>query len=463
MKKIFAVLAVYTVLASGIYAEINIAGSVGGGATLLKGSNVRTDVLQTGSYLAGSIEAEGVDEADSFGGSVKINAEASTTDPAAWAWSASVWWKPVYFIKLQLGYIDDFALTEIVGWGYHANDAETFVVSPKNNYAGDYFSDTTGFYSGTGNGWTGFTFSATPIYGLDINIAVPFGKDKEVKDPITGIITQKVKAVNTYMYTSAQIAYTLWGLGRLAFSYAGAGDGKLTFLRDEENKIETVGGRPYDPLTDSLQLYRVKSQAHSIYGSFLLTAFEDRGFSANLGFAYTMPAKYGDTTVTYNNPLEAGLGLSFGTDRMGIKARIGVSFMGSISRNDSDVLHEPLMLGLGLLPYTGFGPFMFYLNAGISYKWPDEYMIQTANIYEPGYGKVVEMGNSTALGWYLNPYMTVTIGSGRFYAGIQVESDGLKYVGTDKQNISSIRDGLDYYPGQTIIEWGATVGILFEF
>ncbi|MCL2479642.1 MAG: hypothetical protein FWF22_09075, partial [Treponema sp.] len=191
MKKLFAVFIVFAVLIPGVFAQIDISGSVGGGVTLLKGSNVRTDVLQTGNYLSGSIEADGTDDADSFGGTVKLNAEASTTDPAAWSWSAAVWWKPVYFVKLQLGYIDDFAQTDIVGWGYHANDAESYVVSPQNNYAGDYFSDTTGFYSGTGNGWTGFSLSITPIYGLDINAAVPFGRGAEIRDPITGNLTQK--------------------------------------------------------------------------------------------------------------------------------------------------------------------------------------------------------------------------------------------------------------------------------
>ena len=466
MRKFFTVILIFAVFSSGVYAEIVIGGSVSSGVTILKGTNIRGDVLGTGNFLSGSIDVSGQDEEDTFGGDLSINAEASTTDPAAWAWSASVWWKPLYFMKLQLGYIDDFALTDIVGWGFHANDAESFVVSPKNNYAGDYFSDTTGFYSGTGSGWTGFTLSITPIYGLDINIAVPFGRGADLRDPISGDLIQKYNAADAYLYTSAQIAYTLWGFGRFAVSYANGGNGKLEFLADTSINAEVpdpytgLVAHPYDPINDTLQLYRVKANAPSLYASFFLDAFEDMGFSANIGFAYTFPVFYENTSVVYNSPMEVGLGISFGTDRMGIKARMGASLMGSLERFTNQIINEPMMLGLGILPYYGFGPFMFYLNAGVSYKWEDEIMFETSGSF-----RINKMGNSAALGWYANPYMTFTLGSGRFYAGIQVESDGLKYVGYNKDQISIIREGdyVESYPGQPIIDWAIPIGILFEF
>ncbi|MCL2834790.1 MAG: hypothetical protein FWD78_16595 [Treponema sp.] len=478
--KYLAVLMISLLLVSGLYAEINVSGSVGGGITFIKGTNLNGDLLQTGSYLSGSILAEGIDENDNFGGTVEINAEASTIDPAAWAWTAAAWWKPFYFMKVQAGYIDDFALTDIVGWGYHANDAESYVISPLNNYAGDYFSDTTGFYSGTGNGWMGFSLSVTPFYGLDINLAVPFGTsstriDKlsplgdNIKDPLTGNDMLFYKAEDAYLHTSAQIAYTLWGVGRLAFCFVGGGNGELVFPK-EVLTGDDFTPESYDPTAadqpDGIMLYSMLPNAHSIYGSFFLTAFEDKGFSANLGVAYTLPSKTSNKLITYNAPMEVGLGLSFGTDQFGIKTRMAASFLGYAYRSAygsnpaSGILYEPLMVGLGILPYAGFGPFMFYLNAGVSYKTEDQYM-------NDGDGKVYRILDSDALGWYANPYMTLSIGSGRFYFGIHAESDGVKYLGFKQETvtISTVKgDGMvDSMPGRTVIDWGISAGILFEF
>ena len=496
MKKLLAVSVISALLIQAAFGEISVSGTVGAGATLLRGSNVNGDSLQAGAYLSGQIEVEGQDETDTFGGSIKVGGDVTSFSPPAnpvltWqttlsnyvtvpdlsndlsvvppgnpvlSFSALVWWKPVYMVKVQLGTIDDFALTEIVGWGYNANDADDFVVYPKNNYAGDYFSDTTGFYSGTGNGWIGLTLSVTPIYGLDINLAVPFGLGYEQFNNQTQVITKQSLASDIYLYSHAQIAYTLWGIGRLAVTVAGGGDGKIKFLNN-----------PYDPFdffdptgtTDPINIDQIQGHGSSIYGSFLLTAFDEKGFGLNIGFGYTLPSEYKNIGITYYSPMEAGLGLSFGTDKMGIKTRMAVSFGGGLTRTGYGSLHEPLMVGLGVLPYYTLGSCTVYLNAGISYKWEDEFMMDSTYGYA-----VKKVGNSTALGWNVNPYVTVTFGSGTFFAGIQVWSDGLKYVGrTTKQSIRAqlfdpithLSTGLDAYPGISIIEWAIPIGIQYSF
>lgn len=451
MKKLSLVFMLFAVLASGVFADISVFGSVGGGATLMKGSNVRTDIIQVGNFLSGSIEASGSDDGDHFGGSVQISAGASSVDQFSWAWGANVWWKPLYFFKLQLGDIDSFALTEIIGWGFHGNDAETYVASPKNNYVGNYLADTTGFYTGTGGNWSGLTLSVSPIYGLDLNIAVPFGRGGEKIDPITWIITEKYKAWDAYLYTNAQAAFTIWGVGRIALSFAGGGNGKLELF--EYNLLSQIVD--YVP-ANGFKLYQVKPNAHSIYGSFLLTAFEDLGFSANIGYAYYFPAKNDTHGITYHTPMELGLGASYGTSKWGIKMRVGLSFGGKAVIKSSlydATVKEPFMLGIGILPYYNFRALSIYLNTGITYK-SDE-------IYLNGAGQTITIGNSKAVGWHINPYVTFTMGAGRFYGGIQIESDGLKYVGVDKQNITSFSG--DSYPGQPIVEWSIPIGLLFEF
>jgi len=474
LRKLLAVLVLYILLASAAFAEISVFGTVGGGAVILRGTNVNGDVLQAGASLSGQIGVEGQDENDKFGGEITVSGEkisfnipvipGSTAvvpvpgnDPV-FAFNASVWWKPFYMLKLQLGGINDFALTEIVGWGYHANDADSFVVWPQNNYAGDYFSDTTGFYSGTGNGWTGLSLSFSPIYGLDINVGIPFSLGFEKINQINGEIEQRSKASAVYYFTSAQIAYNLWGIGRLAVSYAG-GDGKIKYTPNPINPED-------DTPTRELYFFQMQSTPATIYGSFLLTVFEERGISLNAGFAYTFPAKEKDQKITYKAPMEAGLGFSMGTSRMGFKTRMALSFGGSAFRDGTDPtpkVKEPLMIGLGVLPYITLGPFKINLNAGISYKWEEEYMkLDGLDLV------VAKMGNSAALAWYVNPYLTFSIGDGTFFAGFQMGSDGLKYTHdgtTMKKNnlVVTFPSGEDKYVGQTIIEWAIPIGIQYSF
>ena len=444
MKKLFALAVLFTFAAAGVFAELTVSGLAGGGAGLVKGTNVNGDEIRTDYYLTGQVEASAQDENDTFGGSVIINGESSnSSDPVfnSWDWKALVWWKPIYQIRLQLGVIDEFALTDIVGWGYHANDAEEYVVTAKSNYVGDYFPQGTGFYTGTGSSWTGLTLATTPVYGLDLNLAVPFG----MKD-INGGIVLNPKASDIYLNSVFQAAYTVWGIGRIAVTLAGRGDGKLDY------SDPYTPGYAYNP-ADPLTFFLMKSNSPSVYGSFFLTALEQMGIGVNAGFAYTLPAEDKDKKIIYHKPMEAGLGLSWGTDKYGIKARMAAIFGGYAESTGAEMLNEALMMGFGILPYYSIGICKIHLNAGISYKFADQYMDDNLDIY------TVE--NSAALGWHLNPYITVKAGSSTFYAGIKVQCDGLKYVGlktkTQEEPVNGIQEGLP------IIEWGVPIGIQFEF
>ena len=464
MKKSLTISLLLAVLfTSQAFADFEIGGLASAGATMLKGSNLKGDDMQAGNLISSYIEAGAQDNSGKFGGSVRINAEASSTDASAWGWGANAWWRPILQFKLQLGTIEDFAMTDIVGWGYHANDAEDFVASPRINYVGDYFSNSTGFYAGTGNGWTGVTLAITPIYGLSINVAVPFGRGEEKRDT-DGKVLQKYKAKDVYMFTHAQIAYSLYGVGRLAFSFEGGGDGKLYTAADQsalDNPDPNIPDGNYDPDL-GINFDQINANASSLYASFFLTAFENRGFSMNLGFGYTLPVSTTDAKnqkITYFSPMEAGLGISVGNNRFSVKARMAALFNGCLQRDGSELLYEPLMLGFGILPSVSVGPFRFYLNAGIAYRFPEKYMDDFLSI--------IEIGNSAALGWHVNPYLVLTIGTGRFYAGFTLQCDGLKWEMEStmqrKQNKHDIIDGERKYPGIPVIEWGIPIGILFEF
>ena len=461
MKKVLTILLLLLVVLIPVFADIEVSGLASGGATLIKGSNLKGDDLQASNMLSSYIEASGADDSGKIGGDVQINAQASATDSNTWAWTALAWWNPVVQFKLQIGTIDDFALTDIVGWGYHANDAEDFVASPRISYVGDYFSDTTGFFAGTGTGWNGVGITINPFYGLSLNVALPFGIGTEQRDA-DGIVIQKYKATQVYDYTLASLTYTLYGLGRFAVSFEGGGDGKLYLANGNADDPNNSSDIPYDPTT-SFTLDQLNANASTLYASFLLTAFEDKKFTMNIGFDYTLPVSTTDDLgrkLTYYSPMEAALGIAVGSDRNGFKARLASTFMGRAERTGSDALHEPFMVGFGILPYVTWGPFKFYLNMGIAYRLAEEYMDDS--------GKVQNVGNSTALGWHVNPYLMLSIGTGRFFFGFQLESDGLKYeLSPDLQQaqnvISHDVDGNAYYAGKPIINWGIPVGIMFDF
>ncbi|MCL2318882.1 MAG: hypothetical protein FWC45_02265, partial [Treponema sp.] len=248
-------------------------------------------------------------------------------------------------------------------------------------------------------------------------------------------------ASNIYLFSHVQIAYTLDGIGRAALTFAG-GDGKITFINT--NPIDPYSDPPvqypFDPKTDSFGFDNLSPNVSTLYGSVLVTAFEDRKIDVNVGFAYTLPAADKDNIITLYSPMQAGIGLSFGTSKMGFKTRAAAIFGGSAVRKGTAPLNKASMLGFGIMPYYGFGPCKVFLNAGISYKTADELMDGTDG------NKVKPIKNTTAFGWTLNPYITLTFDSATVYAGLQIGSDGLK----DSN-------------GNAKVEWRIPLGIQYSF
>ena len=122
MKK-FAAFLVFCVLSvPAIFAEISSSGVIGAKAVTLEGTTIEDDDLRaSGSIVVSRLQADIQSMDGNWGGTIRFQSGTGFS-PYAWAW-----WKPIEQIKLQLGFMDLFALTEIVGWGYHANDAEGYV------------------------------------------------------------------------------------------------------------------------------------------------------------------------------------------------------------------------------------------------------------------------------------------------------------------------------------------------
>ena len=443
MKKLL-LFPLFLFLASTAFAEISVSGSASAGTTLIKGSNIRGGNLEAGNSLSGSLGVSASNDDETFGGGVRVKGDTETDGGAGL--SASAWWKPIEQLKLQLGGIDDFALTEIVGWGYHANDAEDYVVAAPYSYAGSIFTTDTGFYNGTGSKWTGATLTFTPFYGLDVNIGFPFIRGNAYIIEIessnhTELKTIKTKAQDVYLFGSAQASYTLWGIGRFAVSFMGGGDGTIRPYAEEKPSA--------DYTVEFLEDNYLNVYSSTVYASFLWDTFDI--FNVNVGVRYVFPAKSGDLNLRYNPPIAAGLGISFGYDNIGIKTRFAATFLGSASKEGGMTLKEPVKLGFGILPYYRLEPYTtFYLNLSVSYRGNEQVMAEN--------GTVSTVLNSAAIGWYVNPYLTVQIGYGTFFAGFRLESDGIRKVWDSDGDLVP-----NYTVGVPVIEWSVPIGIQFTF
>ena len=456
LKKLFTVLVFLALLTSSLFADLTFSGLTGAGATFLRMSNVNGDPMQAGNYLTGQIQVDAQSKDKTFGGTAKLTGETSTfkIDAATWnalTWTASVWWNPIPMLKFQFGIINDLALSDCVYSDFYPDDAETYVVAPYSSYVGDYFPSWTGFFGGTGDTWSGFILSLTPTEALNINLMLPYGLGVETVDS-SGNITHFPAASDIYLYGQAQATFMIWDIGRIGAAFSGGGNGKLDFTPDPDDA-------PYDPALP-IGFYQMKANASSFYGSFLFNAFEDQGLDINVGFKYTMPVEDKAKKITYNSPMEAGLGISYVTDSFGIKMRMAASFGGNVKRTGNDPMNIPKMAGLGIMPFISAGRCKIYLNAGITYKYEDEYMDGSDG------NKVKKVTNSAALGWHVNPYVTATFGTATVYAGFQIDTDGLKYV-YDGNTMSRLTinqvDSTGKYPGTSIIEWRIPVGIEYTF
>ena len=458
MKKMLAVFIILTGFASSAFAQISVYGSAGAGAKLVKGSFVKDDSVKAGDFfIVGTLSAEAKNENDTFGGVVTVSADgspdltatnkdAAAANPYSVELRVSAWWRPILPVKLELGTIDALALTEIVGWGYHANDAEDYVVSPPFSYVDRDFTYIAGFYSGTGTDWIGALLSVTPIYGLEFNLSVPFSRGNPFKlvkyhDTWTHLIVDETEiqpnASNVYKYCQAQAAFTIHGIGKFALTFAGRGSESLDF-------------------DGVLNNYEVKANTSSIYASFLWTHFEK--LSLNFGLEYVLPAKDKNFSITYVPPMAAGAGMSLDFDNFGIRARLGASFLGNVSQKGGPVYWEPLKLDFGVLPYFNIGNISIYANVGASCRFGDQFAINVqTDLLDVTTKRIAMIKNSAAFGWYLNPYVTVKAGPGTFFAGLRLESDGRRYTRNADTGKFIPNDTL----GSIIVEWAVPIGILF--
>ena len=401
MKKMFAISLMLVFILTTAMAEVSISGLVGAGVTIVESDSTSTNDLDSGGILFGRLQATAENEDGTFGGLLRVQAgiDKNLVD-SVYAWA---WWRPLDMLRLQIGFIDAFAVNDIVGWEFHTNDSEDNNIASAGYGYDEYKGNrdfllhrSTGFYNGTW--WTGAALSLTPLKGLALNIAIPFGPGNRFLRGVLDSDKNTYRSYDVYRSIHAQAVYTIEGIGRAAITFRG---------RDDLGTDYIEGG------------------ASTLYGSFYLFAFENMG--VNLGVAYTLPVKDKETNITYNAPVAAGLGLSCGFDDFSLKARFAATFAGSKEAENGNKTIDPFRLGFGINPSYNFGILKLFLNTGVSFVSEEE-----------------GVKDSYAFGWHANPYITKTVGPGTLYAGVRIES-----FGKNKDD--------------TAIEWGIPIAIQFEF
>ncbi|MHB9293483.1 hypothetical protein Holit_02607 [Hollandina sp. SP2] len=382
MKKLIAISLALTLVAGAAFAEVAIGGLIQAGATVISGSNAEDSVLGASGWNSGRLQGTYTNDEGTFGAHVKVNAADEW-----WANSFTyAWWKPISQIRVFGGKnpFGEFGINYIVGWGWHASDAEDFVA-----YNGYGFTRTAWSYAGWDT--TGFALTLTPIDGLAINLAVPYG----------GYGTE---AAEIYNHTIAQAVYNFTDVGELGITYTSGGG-----YRDWQTPPP---GSNIDPGMVRAQFY--------------LTAVEH--LQLNIGLKYTLGGTTGEgaAETTYVQPITAGFGLNYNiSDTIGVKARLAAGFAGStkVGGVTTDI---PLRLGFDVMPYFDLSILKLFLNLGVDFT-----------------AKEKDVEDSQIFVWYLNPYITKSVGGSTFYAGFQLYSDG------------KAKDA--------VISWGIPVGIQIGF
>ena len=418
MKKLIAISVVFALVAGTAFAEINVGANAASGVILAKSNGEKGDdeiKAAVGRHTA-RITASGQNDEGTFGGQVFVFAELGEEYYNQWWWGndafAFVWWKPIDLVKLQLGHNPwgDIDCKQIVDWGFHASDAPDVGMHNPYGTGDNSLGQDTGFYGGFGA--FGSLLSLYPVEGLAINFAVPFfdGVGREV-----------------YKKFHAQLTYDISGIGKAAISYTHDDN-----VLDITNKIFT----------------------HSnLYASFFLTAIDN--MELNIGLAFPFPVSEttgeGDFEIktTWSEPLAVGLGFSFNaTDALNIKARLATTFAGNATtvpkKGDTVKVNAPFQLGFNILPSYNLDIVKIFFKAGIMYTGESEDINNE--------GKVEKVKDSSAFGWHINPYVTKSMGAGTFYAGLVIESDGIKGSAKDSDN-----------KDKSAVKWSIPLAIVFGF
>ena len=418
MKRLFFLSMFFALIASVVFAA-DVGAELIGMTSIISGDSTENSKLQAGGWPGGLRRARayagGQNEEGTFGGWFRFE----TYGPGNPDFHGNAWWKPIDQFKLMLGVNPDgdYSRDGVTRWGFYQIGGDTNVVEERWAFGQSFYA-----------GWNenGALLTITPIENLLIFLGIPFSSGGEAADVLAKL--------------HAQVAYDISGIGNFALTYTGglghkdavAGTPGYSWIDNDNNPATppvwgpipgvTVGGS--DEVNDPGKLYAY----------FGLSAIENLGI--DIGIGYTLPYTREDKTIV-NKPIAVGLGVKFDSGAFGVKARFQGQLAGSWKPDGGTEWKNDTVIDFDILPYYAVNDSLTaLLSAGLQMVTPGD------NEYGPA-GKP-----DTIIGWHIEPYVTIKSSwwAPNFYAGLRIESDGMKNA-DDK----------------IVTKWSVPIGIIFSF
>jgi hypothetical protein len=279
---------------------------------------------------------------------------------------AEVWWKPIDWLKLDVGRFNIDTLRGKIG----DDDWQHYTVKMKSpdeiftRFQGQSISWTNAGNNNnppnTLNNSGGFAISLTPIEGLFVGVGVPglISVDASGADHTDWI---KQKALYAYQYVQAGVGYEIGGIGLARVQYVGAKP-SIDFFEEDGTTPKPDYGVDYDGSGIKAQKLEVAFAFTGMEGLVIdLGAKIPFGFkepTANVGIWDEEPDSnpfFKD--ITWQAPFQVSLGAGFKTGAINILARIDTKFAGSVKYDGSIPweYHLPFILNAHLWPSYDLG------------------------------------------------------------------------------------------------------------
>jgi hypothetical protein len=436
MKKLIVFSAIVALLAPAVFAEVSVGAWARGTVNVLQGNTIEDSDLTGSASHEARAEFSGENDEGTFGGHFKAWNNYDSGNAFGW-----VWWKPIDQFQLQIGHNQWawFEFRPLVAWGFYEAACDAQVVTERWRFGNAYYG---------GFGDAGATISIYPIEGMAFNFGLPY-------EARAG---QKVADIFGHLH--AQFSYNISDVGTLAISFA-AGKGSIgggptePTMPEDINDIDAMAAYAKDLVAyeKAMEAYFEKFvkegpgyDTSKIYAAFDVSAIENVGLSIGIGFPLAAKTwndaddKVADKPDTYQPPIYAGVGFSYGADSFGFKARAMAGLGASYTPNEGDAVKFGTTIDFDILPYFDLGIMKLFIAAGL-----DMWLLSDDQKDAKAAGD-----DDSIVGFYINPYISKSVGAGTFFAGVRIESDGVK--GKDPKNKDN-----------SIIEFKVPIGIIFGF